>query len=149
MARRPRRKTATPEPDTVHREMLEHLEENPPPPAAAKSSGPPKKAPAKRAGSRPSSPPSRPRVMLRHLGRDLALSRREAFLALHRHQGHLEVVVVVGRGRGSGPEGPVLGPAVREFCRRRTDLVAKVEAATGREGGDGALVLRLIPSRGA
>ena len=83
--------------------------------------------------------------MLRKLPLALALERLESFLLASRHQGHAEVLVVVGKGKGSPGGAGVIGPAAMELCERRSDLVIAVEAASRVEGGDGALLVRLRP----
>jgi DNA-nicking Smr family endonuclease len=83
--------------------------------------------------------------MLRRLRVDLALDRLVHFLTLHHQRRTAEVLVIVGKGRSSPGGEPVLGPAVRELCRRRNDLVLEVRQAPPEDGGDGAIVVRLRP----
>jgi|ABPV01.1.fsa_nt_gi hypothetical protein len=129
-------------PDPIHREILEHLDRNPPPrdrePAPAPR--PARKSKPEAATHRPAEPP---RLMLRKMRRELALERLSTFVRYHRHRATPRVVVVVGRGRHSGDGGPVIGPAVRQWCDRHPDLVHDVHVAPPSQGGDGALVLHL------
>jgi DNA-nicking Smr family endonuclease len=82
--------------------------------------------------------------MLRKMRREPALERLSTFVRHHRHVGTPRVVIVVGRGRQSGDGGPVIGPAVRQWCDRHPDLVLDVHVAPPSQGGDGALVLHLV-----
>ena len=127
-----RRKNPRPSPDSVHREMLEHLAENPPPRPKPKPEPAPEPEPA-----------PRPRLMLRQLRLVTAVHRLETFVAQERKKGTAEVIVVVGRGHSSGPEGPVISPAVQEWCDQHPDLVKSWNFAPADEGGSGALVVRL------
>jgi DNA-nicking Smr family endonuclease len=83
--------------------------------------------------------------MLRGLDRDGALATLERFLAAKRRQGVLEIVVVVGRGRRSPGQRPVVAPAVRDWLEAHPAVVAGYEEAPAREGGAGALLVRLRP----
>lgn len=127
-----RRKTPGPNPDSVHREMLDHLEQNPPPKPRPKP--PPAPDPV---------PPERPRLMLRQLRLVTAMHRLETFIAQARQKGLPEVVVVVGRGHSSGADGPVISPAVQEWCDEHPEVVKSWGFAPPDEGGGGALVVRL------
>lgn len=120
--------------------MLEHLDRNPPPKPRAKKAPRPA-APKPPEAHRPPAEP--PRLMLRKMRLEPALQRLEAFLRAERHRGTPKVVVVVGKGLRSGSEGPVIGPAVRQWCDRHPALVRDVHAAPPSQGGDGALVLHL------
>jgi DNA-nicking Smr family endonuclease len=85
--------------------------------------------------------------MLRKMPLELALSRLQTFLSAKRALGTRELIVVVGKGHGS-PEGkPILGPAVREWLARNPDLIEAYEEAPAREGGAGAILVRLRPSK--
>jgi len=84
--------------------------------------------------------------MLRQLRLVTALHRLETFVAQSRLKGELEVLVVVGRGLRSGSEGPVISPAVQEWCDEHGDLVLTWDFAPADEGGSGALVLHLRPA---
>ena len=133
-----RRKSTDRVPEEVHREMLEHLSEHPPPR--------PKKRPPARPKQSPG-PAPRPSLMLRKLRLVTAMHRLETFITQHRHQGTAEVLVVVGRGHRSGDGGPVISPAVQEWCDRHPALVRSWDFAPANEGGGGALVLKLVPER--
>jgi len=129
--------------DPIHREILEHLDQNPPP----RDREPTPAAPiAKKSKSGPAPPPpvEPPRLMLRKMRREPALERLSTFVRYHRHRGTPRVVVVVGRGRRSGEQGPVIGPAVRKWCDQHPDLVPDIHVAPPSQGGDGALVLHLV-----
>ncbi len=141
MAKRRKQKS---DPQDIQEEMLRHLAEHPP---TAKDSAP--KRPKARAGGKaraePPSPAPRPRLMLRKMPLDLALSRLHGFLVAKQALGTEELIVVVGKGRGS-PDGiPVLAPAVRAWLAEHPALVAGFEEAPPREGGTGALLVRLRP----
>lgn len=140
-----RRRDRDPDPEEIHRRMLEHLEAHPPPHRPAEKS--PERRPSSRTDppTRPSDPPPRPRLMLRRLRVEEALRRLEAFLRFHVERGTPEVVVVVGRGQRSGETGPVLGPAVRDHCRKHPKWVRDLRVAPPSEGGEGALIL-VLPS---
>jgi DNA-nicking Smr family endonuclease len=130
-----RRKPTDPAPEEVHREMLEHLTENPPP-RQKKRSNPtrePKQEPA-----------PRPSLMLRKLRLVTALHRLETFVTQQRLKGTPEVLVVVGRGHQSGEGGPVISPAVQEWCDGHTALIRRWDFAPPDEGGGGALILWLV-----
>ena len=128
----------------IHQRMLEHLRRNPPPPDPDPDPAPPAathRRPAPK--TPPPSPPARPRLMLRRLRLAVALTSLESFVRLHRQQRTREIVVVVGRGRRSGEEGPVIGPAVRRWCQAHPAWVEDWRVAPPSEGGAGALVLTL------
>jgi DNA-nicking Smr family endonuclease len=83
--------------------------------------------------------------MLRKMPLELALDRLHGFLIAKQALGTEELIVVVGKGRGS-PDGiPVLAPAVRDWLKEHSELVASFEEAPLREGGAGALLVRLRP----
>ena len=133
-----RRKPTDPAPETVHREMLEHLSEHPPP------------RPEKRRATSPEPKPGpapRPSLMLRKLRLVTALHRLETFIVGQRHKGTPEVMVVVGRGHRSGEGGPVISPAVQEWCDGHPALVRRWDFAPANEGGGGALILWLNPEQ--
>jgi dsDNA-specific endonuclease/ATPase MutS2 len=130
-----RRKSQPPNPDSVHREILEHLAGNPPPRPAPKPVPEPEPEPA-----------PRPRLMLRQLRLVTALHRLETFLVQERKKGTAEVIVVVGRGHQSGPDGPVISPAVQEWCDEHPEFVKSWGFAPADEGGGGALLVRLQTS---
>jgi dsDNA-specific endonuclease/ATPase MutS2 len=132
-----RRKPLDPDPETIHREMLEYLDRNPPPRTRAEADPPSVHQP---------DPPSPPRLMLRKLRLVTALHRLETFVRQHRFMGTPEVLVVVGRGHGSGERGPVISPAVQEWCDAHPELIRSWSFASPDQGGAGALVLRLKPA---
>lgn len=134
-----RRRPDDEKPDDVHREILEHLADNPPPRPRGPKRSP---VPATEARSTPEPPPT-PRLHLRKMRLEPALQQLDAFVRLHCQRGTPRVVVVVGKGLRSGSDGPVIGPAVRAWCTRRHDLVRDHHLAPASEGGDGALVLHL------
>ena len=131
-----RRKPADPAADQVHREMLDHLAENPPPRRKKQAASAPKKKPE---------PAPRPSLMLRKLRLVTALHRLETFVAQQRLKGTPELLVVVGRGHQSGEGGPVISPAVQEWCDGHPELIRRWDFAPADEGGGGALVLWLVP----
>jgi dsDNA-specific endonuclease/ATPase MutS2 len=131
-----RRKPTDPPPEEVHREMLEYLSENPPPR--------PKKRPAPKPKPKPA---PRPSLMLRKLRLVTALHRLETFVTQQRLKGTPEVLVVVGRGHRSGEGGPVISPAVQEWCDGHPALIRRWDFAPADEGGGGALVLWLVPAK--
>ena len=140
MAKRRKQKNSK---EKIREEMLRHLAENPPP---ARKIGPevPSKRPP-RSKPQPKDEPSRPRLMLRKMPLELALNRLESFLRAKRALGTEELIVIVGKGRGS-PDGiPVLAPAVRQWLKEHPRLVAGFEDAPSHEGGTGALLVRLRP----
>jgi DNA-nicking Smr family endonuclease len=81
--------------------------------------------------------------MLRQLRLATALHRLETFLVQEQKKGTREAIVVVGRGHSSGPDGPVISPAVQEWCDHHPEVVATWDFAPADEGGSGALVVRL------
>ena len=148
MKRRPPRESS-PDPDDIHRQMLEHLETNPPPRRRSAGSKPAAQRQRRSTRSRPAPPKPvrRPRLMLRKLRLEQALLSLARFVEDHCHRGTEEIVVVVGKGRASGQEGPVIGPAVRRWCDEHPQRVTDWRVAPPSEGGDGALVLRLVSLR--
>ena len=137
-----RRRPIDDDSDDVHRAMLEHLARNPPPRRPAARAKPVRKR-TEPAPKIPAPPAEIPRLMLRKMRVDPALDRLASFVRTHHHRRTPKVVVVVGKGRGSGIEGPVLGPAVRAWCDRNPSLVRDLYVAPPSLGGDGALVLQL------
>jgi len=83
--------------------------------------------------------------MLRKLPLELALETLERFLVAKRRLGEEELIVIVGKGHGSPGGVPVLGPEVRRWLDEHPRLVASWEEAPLREGGSGALLVRLEP----
>ncbi len=140
MAKRRKQKS---DPQEVRKEMLRHLAEHPP---SAETPAPEQAKMRSRRTARSENPsPPRPRLMLRKMPLDLALSRLHGFLIAKQALGTQELIVVVGKGRGS-PDGiPVLAPAVRGWLEEHPELVAGFEEAPLREGGAGALLVRLRP----
>jgi DNA-nicking Smr family endonuclease len=140
-----KRRPKSPPADEVHRAMLEHLASHPPP--KRKSVGAEPARPKRRARTEHRTPtpemPARPRLMLRMLRLTPALEKLDAFVRHHRARGTSEIVVVVGRGKRSGEQGPVIGPAVRRWCDEHPALVADWSVAPPSEGGEGALLIRL------
>jgi Smr domain len=123
-----------PSKDKIHEEMLRHLERNPPRASAPKQ--PPKPSP-------PAPPkPEMPRLMLRKLRLVTALERLERFVRFHSAHGTPELLLIVGKGQNSADGKQVLAPAVRDWCAR-SSLVAGIEPAPERLGGQGALVVAL------
>jgi len=129
-----RRKPADPAPEEVHQEMLEHLSEHPPPRPKKRPDGKPKTKPE---------PAPRPSLMLRKLRLVTALHQLETFVTQQCLKGTPEVLVVVGRGHRSGEGGPVISPAVQEWCDGHTELIRRWDFAPSDEGGGGALILWL------
>jgi len=135
-----RRRPDDQDPDDVHREMLEHLDQNPPPRRKPRPKPKPRPTPPAEMAAEP---PPVPRLMLRKMRLEPALERLDAFVRLHHHRMTPKVVVVVGKGLRSGSEGPVIGPAVRAWCDRHGSLVRDFHVAPPSEGGDGAIVIHL------
>lgn len=106
-----------PDDDEVHEEMLRHLQDHPPPRPQAREPKPASAPPA-----RPTPPPI-PHLNLRRMRLEPALAQLARFVAQHRGRATPEILVVVGRGHGSPGGEPVIGPAVRDWCARRSDLV--------------------------
>ncbi len=137
--------------ERIHEEMLRHLDKNPlpPTPAPARSKDPPPKPASKKAPRDEKASIEtelrRPRLMLRKMPLDLALETLERFLRAWAHQGVKEVVVVVGKGHGSPGGLAVLAPAVRDWLEQHSDQVAGYEDAPTRDGGSGAILVRLRP----
>ena len=95
------------------------------------------------AGGRPADPERPPEILLRKLTVDEALDRLEAQLRAWAARGQDRVLVVHGKGSRSARGIPVLGPAVRGWCRDHPGLVSSWEEAPARWGGAGAVVVRL------
>jgi DNA-nicking Smr family endonuclease len=131
--------------ERVHREMLEHLDQNPPP--HRKTTAEPKSSASKKPthGLAPGAA-ARPELMLRRLRYEEALARLETFLRLHFERGTAEVRIIHGKGLRSGEEGPVLRDAVRQFCDQHPHWVRSHHEAPRKEGGDGARIVRLRAS---
>ncbi len=136
-----RGKTHDQDPDRVHREILDYLDEHPPP--SEKTPSTPPAARPKKPAPRSKKPVPRPELMLRRLRYDDALGRLETFLRFHFEAGTPEVRVVHGKGLRSGDEGPVLRDAVRDYCDRHPRWVRSYREAPPKEGGQGALIIRL------
>lgn len=88
-----------------------------------------------------------PTIQLRRLLAEVALERLAASLQAYRHLGRLEVLVVHGRGRNSPGGRPVIGPLVRQWCAEHPAIVAAAREAPPAWGGEGALVVTLLPER--
>lgn len=88
----------------------------------------------------PDQPPS---IHLRMLRFEDALVRLEAQLSAWQGQDRKEVLVVHGKGHNSPGGRSVLGPAVRDWCDRRNDIVASWREAPAKWGGSGAIVVVL------
>jgi DNA-nicking Smr family endonuclease len=82
--------------------------------------------------------------MLRQLRLVTALHRLATFLVQEQKKGTPEVIVVVGRGHSSGGDGPVISPAVQEWCDAHPEIVKSWDFAPPDEGGGGVLVVRLV-----
>ncbi len=85
-----------------------------------------------------------PRIMLRMLPLREALAMLEREVRLHAGNGEAEVLVVHGRGTNSPGGVSVLGPEVRRWCAD-SSLVRSCREAPRRWGGEGAVVLSLVP----
>ena len=134
--------------NSIHEEMLRHLRDHPPAPDEEMRTGDSaqqRRRSRLKSRRRPGSErtATRPSLMLRRLRADLALERLVRFLTLHHRRGTPEVLVIVGKGRSSPQGEAVLGPAVRQLCQRRSDLVRRIQTAPPEEGGEGALIVGL------
>ena len=134
-----RRRQPGPDPDDIHREMLDHLADHPPP----RPKRPAPEAKTKPATEAPKTTAIVPRLMLRKMRLEPALASLDAFVRQQVHRRTPKVIVVVGRGLRSGAEGPVIGPAVRRWCDDHPELVRGVRVGLPSEGGEGVLVLDL------
>ena len=81
--------------------------------------------------------------MLRRLRQHVALEILAQRVQLHARMGHGELLVIVGKGKGSPRGESVLGPLVRAWCEAHRQWVHSVQEAPEREGGSGALILHL------
>jgi DNA-nicking Smr family endonuclease len=85
-------------------------------------------------------------IDLHGLGRHAAHEALREFMAEATAQGHGCVRVIHGKGRGSGPRGPVLKHVVNHWLRRMDDVVAFASARPA-DGGTGAVCVLLAPGR--
>jgi DNA-nicking Smr family endonuclease len=85
-------------------------------------------------------------IDLHGLGRHAAHDALRAFVAEAVGRGHGCVRVVHGKGRGSGPRGPVLKHVVNHWLRRMEDVLAFCSARPV-DGGTGAAYVLLTPAR--
>ncbi len=150
MSRRRQPKPSPEDTQDAHREILEHLEQNPPPkPTTKKSAASPSKGQKSKAKPKREAEPSAPRstamptLMLRQLRLQVAEDRLLHFLRVQQRAGTTEVLVIVGRGRHSPGGEPVLGPAIRDLCNQRKSLVESWSEAPANLGGAGAIVVQL------
>jgi DNA-nicking Smr family endonuclease len=81
--------------------------------------------------------------MLRRLREAVAIAILAQRVPLHARAGDTELLVVVGKGRGSPGGESILGPAVRAWCAANPRWVSAVREAPAREGGQGVLILSL------
>ena len=85
-------------------------------------------------------------IDLHGLGRHAAHEALRAFIADAVAHGQRCVRVIHGKGRGSGPRGPVLKHVVNHWLRRMDD-VAAFASARPVDGGTGAAYVLLAPPR--
>jgi DNA-nicking Smr family endonuclease len=85
-------------------------------------------------------------IDLHGLGRHAAHEALRAFVAEAVERGHLCVRVIHGKGRGSGPRGPVLKHVVNHWLRRMDEVLAFASARPV-DGGSGAAYVLLAPAR--
>ena len=83
-------------------------------------------------------------IDLHGLGRHAAHEALREFLADAFARGQRCVRVIHGKGRGSGPRGPVLKHVVNHWLRRM-DAVAAFASARPVDGGTGAVYVLLAP----
>jgi len=83
-------------------------------------------------------------IDLHGLGRHAAHAALRAFVAEAVVRGHGCVRVIHGKGRGSGPSGPVLKHVVNHWLRRMDDVLAFASARPV-DGGTGAAYVLLAP----
>jgi DNA-nicking Smr family endonuclease len=83
---------------------------------------------------------------LHGLGRHAAHDALRGFIAECLQHGHQCVRVVHGKGRGSGPGGPVLRQATSDWLQRM-EPVAAFTSAPRAQGGTGATLVLLVPAR--
>ncbi len=83
---------------------------------------------------------------LHGLGRHAAHDALRGFIAECLQHGHQCVRVVHGKGRGSGPGGPVLRQATSDWLQRM-EPVAAFASAPRAQGGTGATLVLLAPAR--
>jgi len=84
---------------------------------------------------------------LHGLGRHAAHAALREFVAESVARGAACVRVIHGKGRGSGPSGPVLKHVVNHWLRRMEDVVAFASARPV-DGGTGAVYVLLAPASG-
>ena len=84
-----------------------------------------------------------PTINLRHMRAEEAEAVFEASVARHRTRGTRELLIVHGRGLGSPGGKSVIGPLVRNWCDRHTEMVSSWREAPRDWGGAGAIVIRL------
>lgn len=82
---------------------------------------------------------------LHGLGRHAAHAALRAFISESAARGIGCVRVIHGKGRGSGPRGPVLKHVVNHWLRRMDDVVAFASARPV-DGGTGAVYVLLAPA---
>jgi DNA-nicking Smr family endonuclease len=82
---------------------------------------------------------------LHHAPADSAVHRAQRFVELSLAQGRRCVLVIHGRGQHSGPDGPVLRPALLEALGKKplADQVLALTTAPPQFGGSGAMLLLL------
>lgn len=85
-------------------------------------------------------------IDLHGLGRHAAHEALRAFVADAVERGQGCVRVIHGKGRGSGPRGPVLKHVVNHWLRRMDDVLAFASARPV-DGGTGAAYVLLAPAR--
>jgi DNA-nicking Smr family endonuclease len=85
-------------------------------------------------------------IDLHGLGRHAAHEALREFIAEAAAHGHGCVRVIHGKGRGSGPRGPVIKHVVNHWLRRMDDVVAFASARPA-DGGTGAVCVLLAPGR--
>lgn len=92
---------------------------------------------------RTSHPPEPPKILLRKLTVDEALSRLDFQLRAYVAKGQNKVLVVHGRGHSSPGHVSILGPEVRNWCDAHPALVVSWQEAPRYWGGAGAIVVNL------
>lgn len=86
-------------------------------------------------------------IDLHGLTKEDALLQLNRFVIQHFTRSTASILVITGKGHHSGPQGPVIKPAVEEWIKRQGKRFIKAYAEAPRAfGGGGALVLYLKKS---